>query len=323
MLGFAVLATLVPSLTTAWISYVENKRSLTAKASEELLSVSAQAVRELELWTKERRYDLRVFSISYEVTENLERIPQADGEPVRAGRAHSRLTDYLRSVRERFVDYAELFVLDTHGHVVASSDTAPRPVQLRGDWLTELRMSEWVVGRTYWDSAAGRPEMIVAVPIRTAGGGALLGALTARLNLRAVADTLARFAPGEQGQIYLMTPRGGILVSSRGASEALMRQRFTVDVAGWLSAREGRAVQFSSFTGERVLGSARRAPALTWVVVAEIPAAEAFREVARLRNTTLAIVAALLAVVGALAYLLSLLIVRPLDRLTQGAAKVA
>ncbi|MGH7606108.1 MAG: diguanylate cyclase, partial [Gemmatimonadales bacterium] len=87
--------------------------------------------------------------------------------------------------------------------------------------------------------------------------------------------------------------------------------------------REGRAVQFSSFTGERVLGSARRAPALNWVVVAEIPAAEAFRQVARLRNTTLAIVAALLAVVGALAYLLSLLIVRPLDRLTQGAAKVA
>jgi diguanylate cyclase (GGDEF)-like protein len=60
-----------------------------------------------------------------------------------------------------------------------------------------------------------------------------------------------------------------------------------------------------------------------WAVVAEIPAAEAFAQVARLRDVTVLIVAILLAVVGALAYLLSLMIVRPLDRLTQGAANVA
>ncbi len=68
MLMFAVLATLLPSLTTVWISYIENKRALQAKASEELLGVSAQALREVDLWTKELRYDLRVFSSSYEVT---------------------------------------------------------------------------------------------------------------------------------------------------------------------------------------------------------------------------------------------------------------
>ena len=40
MLMFAVVATLLPSLTTVWISYIENKRALQAKASEELLGVS-------------------------------------------------------------------------------------------------------------------------------------------------------------------------------------------------------------------------------------------------------------------------------------------
>src|SRR6266487_3794058 len=83
MLWFAVVATLLPSLTTVWISYIENKRALQAKASEELLGLSAQALRELDLWTKGLRYDLRVFSSSYEVTENLERIPLVNGEPVR------------------------------------------------------------------------------------------------------------------------------------------------------------------------------------------------------------------------------------------------
>lgn len=323
LLVFAVVATLVPSVTTAWVSYVENKRALRAKASEELLSASAQAVRELDLWTKERRYDLRVFSISYEVSENLERIPQVRGEPVRSGRAHGRLTEYLTSVRERFVDYVELLVVDTHGHVVASNDRQERAVTLPAGWLAELKTHDWVLAPPYWDSARSRAEMVVAVPIRSGGSGRLLGALTARLDLSMIADTLRQFSPGESGQIYIMSERGNLIVSSRGSSDALMRQGFNARGTDWLLERDGRAVQYSSFSGERVLGSVRRMPALAWVVVAEIPVAEAFSQVARLRNVTILILALLLAVVGALGYLLSLVIVRPLNRLTQGAGHVA
>ena len=101
MLMFAVLATLLPSLTTVWISYIENKRALQAKASEELLGVSAQALREVDLWTKAIRLDLRVFSSSYEVTENLERIPLVKGEPVHSGIYFKRVTDYLRQTTSR------------------------------------------------------------------------------------------------------------------------------------------------------------------------------------------------------------------------------
>ena len=330
MLMFAVVATLLPSLTTVWISYTENKRALQAKASEELQGVSAQALREVDLWTKELRYDLRVFSSSYEVTENLERIPLANGETVHSGIYFKRLTDYLNSVRDRFPDYAELLVLDLHGHVVATSAAKPRPVPLPPDWASELTKNDWALGAPYWDSTATHAEMLVSVPIesarrggRGAGGMHLLGALASRVNLHAVADTLKRFAPGESGQTYLMTRTGRLIVSSAGTSRELMRQGYARDAANWLLAREGRAIQFSSFTGNRVVGSVRVVPALNWVVVAEIPSSEAFSQVARLRNVTLGIVTLLLAVVGALAYLLSLLIVRPLDRLTQAAATVA
>ena len=120
-----------------------------------------------------------------------------------------------------------------------------------------------------------------------------------------------------------MTRDGRLIVSSRGSSEALMQQRYTHQAANWLLAREGKAVQFSSFTNERVVGSVRRVSALDWVLTAEIPTLEAFQQVGRLRNVTLAIVTLLLAVVGAFAYVLSRLIVRPLDRLTQAAARVA
>jgi len=319
---FAVLATLLPSLTTAYISYVENKRALTAKASEELLGLSTQVARELDLWSKERRYDLRVFSSSYEVTENVERIPRVNGEAVRSGRAYQRLTDYLNSVRDRFVDYDELLVLDPHGHIIASSAKQPRAMVLPPDWQTQMRGDNLVLGAPYWDSTDARPEMLVAVPIRPTSGR-LLGALTAKVNLRGIADTMKRFAPGETGQVYLMSETGRLIVSSRGTSAALMNLRYNPTDMRWLLAREGRAIQFASVTGDRVVGSVRRLPSLDWIVVTEIPTGEAFLQVARLRNVTALIVASLFAAVGALGYFLGLLIVRPLDRLTKGAAKVA
>ena len=97
LLAFAVLATLIPSLSTVWVSYVHSQRSLTEKITGEQHSLSAQAARELDLWLKERLYDLRVFASSYEVSENLERIPRTPkgGEPVRQGAAYGRLRDYL------------------------------------------------------------------------------------------------------------------------------------------------------------------------------------------------------------------------------------
>ena len=319
---FAVLATLLPSLTTAWISYVENKRALTAKASEELLGLSTQAARELDLWSKERRYDLRVFSSSYEVTENVERVPRAGGQVMRSGRAYQRLSDYVNSVRDRFVDYDELMVLDAQGHVIASSEKQARPLVLPADWQAQMRGDNLMAGTPYWDSTAQRPEMVVGVPIRLASGR-FLGAITARVNLRSVADTLKRFAPGDAGQVYVMSEDGHLIVSSRGSSADLMKVAYSRDDTRYLLAREGRAIQFASVTGDRVVGSVRRVAALNWIVVTEIPTEEAFRQVARLRNVTALIVALLFAAVGALGYFLGLLIVRPLDRLTQGAAKVA
>jgi len=58
-------------------------------------------------------------------------------------------------------------------------------------------------------------------------------------------------------------------------------------------------------------------------VIAAIPRDAAFAQVTRLRNMTLLLLSVLLVVVGSLAYGLGALLVRPLDRLTQGAARVA
>ncbi len=310
ILVFAVLATLLPSLATAWFSYLENKRSLTSKASEELQNVSAQAAREADLWIKERRYELRVFASSYEVTENLERIPRDVGPTAQPARPLQRLTDYLNSVHERFVDYDELLILDPEGRVVASSRERAGAVVLPSDWRAEMRSDQLVLGAPYRNASTGQPEVLLSVPVGIAGGR-LLGGIAARINLQTLAGTLRRFAPGDSGHIYLKMEDGGFIVSSREGS---------ADAAPSSDSGEAAA---SRPAGGEVLVSAQRVPGLDWVVVAEIPSSEVFRRLDRLRDVTLMIVAAMLVIAGILGYALGLFIVRPLDRLTRGAAKVA
>ena len=317
MLVFGILATLIPSLNTAWISYLQNKRSLTEKITGELQSVSAQTAREMDLWVKERLYELRVFASSYEVSENLDRITRGGGAA-----APARLTDYLRSVRERFADYPELLVVNPQGEAVATTARQAAPAHLPANWATTIRADNAVLGDAYRDGALGKDVVVFAVPIYQTGGR-FLGALTAKLDLAAVHHLLRRFAAGAAGRVYLITAGGQPLVGSEAEREALMQRHLDSAVVGRLLEHEGLPLEFTGLQGDRVVASAKRVPHVEWAVLVQVPAAEAFRQVTRLRNVTVLIVAGLLVGVGLLAYLLGLLITRPLDRLTHGAARVA
>jgi len=123
--------------------------------------------------------------------------------------------------------------------------------------------------------------------------------------------------------VYLITAGGQPLAGSETEREDLMQRRLDSAVTRRLLDHEGLTIEFTGLQGERVVATAKRVPHVEWAVLAQVPAAEAFRQVIRLRNVTMLIVAALLVGVGLLAYVLGLLITRPLDRLTHGAARVA
>ena len=315
ILAFALVVTLIPSGLTAWISYTQNRRALEEKISQELLSASAQTAREMDVWLKERLYDLRVFASSYEVSENL-------AGKQRRSSPRTRLGDYLNSVRERFSDYEELIVVDASGRMVASSASKPRTVHLPKDWQRELSATNAVVGVAAWDKPLGKAILLVAVPVQSADGR-IVGALAARLNLRGAEQSLRTFAPAAAGRIYLVGSSGNVIVSSLTSSLDLMQTSIPPALFKRLSKNEGTVATYESVSGLEVLGSLKQVPRVGWAVVAEIPTDSAYHQVRRFRDMTLAIVAGLLLGVTAIAYHLGLLIVRPLERLTKGAAEVA
>jgi diguanylate cyclase (GGDEF)-like protein len=316
---FAALATLIPSVSTAVLSYVYNRRALTQKVTETLRSTSSQGAREVDIWMKERTYDVRVFASSYEVSENVDRVHRGG----QAATALSRLRDYLSSVKERFADYQELIVIDRDGHFVASSAPKPGPApRLSGDWVLQMRTRDAIVGDVYWDSTSGRPMVALGVPITTTDGR-FLGALAAKLSLMPVVSSLHTLALERSGTLDLVTLHGQLLASSAGATAALLDQSVTRATLDQLTASNQQVVPYTSRQGVAVLGALAPIERLDWAVVASVPLAEAYAAIARLRGLTVLTVATLLLVIGALAYLLGLTIVLPLDRLARGAREVA
>jgi diguanylate cyclase (GGDEF)-like protein len=314
MLVFAVIATLVPSASTTWVFYVQNRHAQSDKIGEQLATLSSEATREIDLWLKERDLDLKVFASSEEAA-NVTRASTSRA-------ALARATGYLTSVRQKYTDYyEELMVVGMDGRVLATSGGTPTTVTLPPDWQKEIRGGTSILGDAGWDSTRGKTIMLAAVPIHLATGQTL-GALTARVNLATVDTILKRFQPSV-GDTYIATEDGGLVSSSAGSSAALLHSKLAPSALRLLTARPGSTVQFTDPQRVQVAGVLAPMTRFHWVVLSAMPLAEAYRQVNRLRDVTILVLGALLLGVGSIAYVLGLLIVRPLNRLSAGAAKVA
>jgi diguanylate cyclase (GGDEF)-like protein len=322
ILVFALLVTLIPSLIMGWQSYVHNTRSLTEKNTEKLQNVTSHTAREIELWLKERFYDLRVFSSSYEVSENLEKLHRARRAPTTNMRALRRLKDYLISVREKLIHYEELLVIDPKAQVVATSGAPVGAVTMPSRWLQRARKDKAILGYAHWDEAMKKKIMMIAVPIKVTNGR-FLGVLAAKVNFRRIEEILGSFSIGKTGQVYLINQNGIVLISSQLTSSPSIQTQLSAQTVRTLFEEESVSREYTDYAGKEVVGTLKRLPQLDWAVVAQMEKGEAYAQIMRLRNLTLLMVSVLLLVIGLTAYFLGLTIVRPLDRLTHGAAKVA
>src|SRR5712692_4521888 len=288
ILAFALLATLIPSVSTAWVSYLQNKRALTEKISQDLQTASAQISNAMDLWLKSQIYNLRVFAASPEVSGNLARLGGG-------GRVLRRVNDYLTSVRQKFPDYVILVVVDPQGRVIAGNARATTAVPLPADWLAQIRNDNQVVGAPHRDGT-GRTEMVLAYPLHPPAGGRLLGALAVKVNLRAVDEPLRRFAPRAPARAYFVDADGALIAGLRLEGAEPLTSTLAMSTVRALAGRDGAAGEFRSIDHARVVGTLAPVAPLRWSVLVELPSAEAFRQIARLRNTTALILAVLLVV---------------------------
>lgn len=312
ILALAVLGTLLPAIVTLSIAYTQSRRALERRITQALVAESNQTAGAVNVWVKERLYDLRVFATSQEVASNLSRS---------ASVASPRLNEYLRSLHERFTDFEQLLVLDANGRVLATNEGTSHPVHLTGDWQKTMRQEGHIIGDAYWED--GKGKMVMAVPVQRPDGH-LMGAFAAEINLAPVRAQLRSFLSDTVGgAVYLVSDSSRVLASSKEISARLLQTQMAPRVLQALARRDSGAVTYMNFEGREVLGAIKKVPQVHWSVVAEASTDVALAQVKRFRNIALLVVVGLLVVIAAGAYRFGLIIVRPLERLATGAAEVA
>jgi len=319
---FALISTLIPSLAMGWLSYVNNRRFLTETIHQEIQSVTSHTSREIDLWLKERLYDIRVFSSSFVVSKNLETMQRSRSSKEQRNAARRQITDYLRSVREKFVDYEELMVVDKKETVVASSAKGKTAVHLPGNWIKLANSGNPIIGVPVWDEFHKTGIMTMAAPIFSARGK-LLGVLVAKLNFKTLQEILDTYNFEEAGNLYVITPEGALLAGTQSPGAGFMDTRLSAKTTKRLFVLEAVVMEFSNSRNIDVIGALNKIPQTGWGIVGELEREKAYAEIFHLRNITIAFVAGILLLVGLSAYLLGLTIVGPLNRLIQGADKVA
>lgn len=323
VLVFALLATLIPSLSMGWLFYVYAKRFTTEKAAQRLVDVTVQNARELDLWLKERLYEVRVFASSYEVSENLEKVTRANTGSIIKSQALHRLNDYLKSVGQKFLDYEELVVIGTNGRTIATSAKQAKPLSLPADWQKRAKGNAPIIGEAYRDEVLNKMVMLLAAPIK-AQDGRFLGVLAVKLNFQTVEKILGRSFLGKTGQSYMIAQDGTIIASSRLDSPGPVKVKHPAYTdTGQLPDPDAVLLEYSDHHGEDVIGVLHQMSELGWGVIAQVEKNEVYAQIMQIRVLTLMICLGLLLVIGLAAYLLGLTIVRPLDRLIHGAARVA
>jgi diguanylate cyclase (GGDEF)-like protein len=311
ILAFAILAALIPSLIISLIAYAQSRSALTEKITRELVTTGSLAAREADVWLKERLYELRVFANSSVVSETVAR----RGQP-------GRLVEYLNSVRARFADYEELQLVDASAGLIASSARRASPVRLPEGWGRAFESSRSLIGEPDWDQKENKTVVVLGVPVLQANGR-ISGALVARANFAGLTQVLRAFSARSVGHLYLTTARGTLIADSRDRPAGRRTMDLTPEIAERLLAADGDVVEHRGVDGVELLGSAQRLSQASWLAVADMPLADAYRQAIRLRNLAFLVIGILLVVIAVVAYWLAALIARPLGRLTSAAAKVS
>ena len=307
---FAVVATLFTGIVM-WMALPRGEDRSDERLAMELRGVSSEAARAMGAWLDERVFDLRLRASPYVVSDNLARATGRSGP-----QAVGRLRDYLNSVRQNLPAHDGLAIVGPDGQMLTNSGSRTG-FRLSQDQLNSLRTRDALVGDAYWDTGVNKPVIVLTVPIRR-DDGLFLGALSAKVNLSGLIDVLRDHA-ADSRTVYAITEQGRVVISSAGNSADIMKTTLPTATARELLEHEGQSVGQSRAKDREVVAVLRRVPQLRWAAVAEAP----ITDEGGTGGSAALLILGLVVLVGLLAFLASMLITRPIVRLSEAAARVA
>jgi signal transduction histidine kinase len=217
----------------------------------------------------------------------------------------------------------EIVRLDAQGHMIASAyRDDPLLANLftipQARWFNESRAGRLYLGEVQI-SASREPYLIISIPAADGGVAA------ARLHMQLLWEVVADLRFGETGQAYVVN-RDGKIIAHTDSTIALANRSLAGRpelAALWQAPQQTWQGSYLNFEGIKVVGVTAPLPGTDWVIVTELPQAEAFAT----SRTALLLFGGGLILFGLLVtlvarYFLGQMILQPIENLQAGADRI-
>ncbi len=334
ILCFSILVTLIPSLGMGWFWYDQTHKATTEKVEKNLVNSADIAKREINLWFKERDYDLHVFAESFVVRDNLSQYhtasrSQVPEEEIKTSSNLQIISTYLTLIRNQFTDYRRLLVLDCEGQIIAASDTSDRhrPVTLPDNWKSQMAKSRFFTGDVYFIKGESSPLIVIGVPLMLGQDSTQLGFFIMEVRLQGLLPllkaSLSITDKGMNSETIILLKKDGRYILSTASPENYQGTTIASVRVLDLFKNPQHLHDFVDDRNVRVVGLAISFDDLPWGLLIAENHDDVFAGLIQARNQIILITFFLTIIIGGTATIIASQIIIPLKSLTNGVLRVA
>jgi GAF domain-containing protein/HAMP domain-containing protein len=324
LIAFAAVALLVAvatGVTSAAVTLQNGQR----QTMNQLESATTLKQREIQAWLDALASDMTILLNTERTAENAQVVLQVSPTFGSYEYARQQLTAHFQAHKQQTGRMEELFILDTQGRVVLSTDPS-REGQVAADqaYATKGLFGPYVSPPSY-SPELGRTIVVLARPLTNAQG-AVFGVLAGRPNMEPLNAILAeRSGLGKTGETYLVGPDYSLVTPNWGLTQigAQGVQVRTTATERAVGAQQNGSGLYNNYQGVAVVGSYRWLPSLGAAMLAEQELGETSSTVQTVLLINLAVaLGAVLLALGA-GMLITRSIARPLSSLAETSSKIA
>ena len=274
----------------------------------------------LESFCCERERDIKSKSTSMYIRKRL-------GEIKKGRDLDTSTKEILMRLRQMIKDdpsTMELFILDTNGKVIVSTDETQIGLD-KSDRTYFLEGRNFITGTTaiYHSPVFKQPTMLVFTPIIQLNTGELLGVAVERVNFEHLSETIRQECALLRGEeIYVLDGGGNIIFGS-------MAQKFSPGevlnfgfIKKCLEGKSGNR-RYKNYRGLPVIGKCSWLAARECTLIVELSEKEAFKPICMIRNWFFGVGTMAALVIICLVIIIARRISLPIMRLKDAADKVA
>ena len=241
--------------------------------------------------------------------------------------------DYIADLRDLLKNVPairDVVAIDMTGHEKVRVSRIGRSTPIAGanhtadEYFTAARAGQTYFGPVIFPPDSFEPRIVIAAPIQPYRGE-VIGVLAAEVNVRYVWDVVQTIRVGESGYAFVVS-QSGQLVAHPDLLLVLQRKDLSdlPQVTALNDSGDGAATFGVSrnLSGQRVLVSYARIPSVGWTVLVERPLTEAYAPLLASLTRTGGILLLICGMAVGAAVLLGRRVVRPIEVLRRGAARL-